>query len=53
MMTLGMIFWIFFLVALIVGVWQGRSSWPASVPWLVVWILLGILGWAVFGGPIK
>ena len=58
-MTLGIAFWIVFLLWVILG-WlpvpssppQAATLWPTARNILLV-ILLLILGWGVFGAPIK
>ena len=53
MLTLGLLFWILFIVGLIfygVGAFRTREY---TVPELLFWVLFAILGAAVFGGPIK
>jgi len=56
-MTIGLLFWIVFLVALIFGAGWGWPRDPANRyafgSWVVLWVLLGLLGWAAFGSPIK
>ena len=56
-MTLGLLFWILWIVALVFGVWSGYPLQPVPIRnWgggLLVFILIGILGWAQFGAPIK
>jgi len=59
-MGAGMWFWIIYILCLIFGLFL---SWPANASdksaWrpfgsnLIVLILLGLLGWGVFGPPIK
>jgi hypothetical protein len=56
-MTLATWFWLFYVLSVIFGVWfnyDGQIAWyrRAGVYPLVV-ILVGILGYAVFGSPIK
>lgn len=54
-MTLGLAFWVLWLVALVFGVW---SAWPVSGPYhiwggnLLLFVLITILGWHAFGPPI-
>jgi hypothetical protein len=57
-MPLGIFFWVVYVVAIIFGVWSNYE--PAPSPWfkragayLVLWLLVGILGWAVFGAVVK
>ena len=50
-MSISLLFWIIYLIALLFSVW---SSWHArnlgnTVP---IWILIGLLGWQVFGPAI-
>ncbi len=58
-MQMRMLFWILMLFWLLVGVW---SLWPASgavlaygaMGWgLVLFLLVGLLGWKVFGAPLQ
>jgi hypothetical protein len=57
-MTLAILFWVLYIIALVFGLWSGYTpgqpytfrSWGGSV---LVFVLFGILGWAVFGGPVK
>lgn len=56
-MPKGILFWVLWLFCVIFGLW---CYWPVSGgPWyplggnLVVFILLGILGWNQFGPPIQ
>jgi len=51
-MTLGLAFWILMLLWLVFGMWQ---SWPNHYVVggnLLLFILLLLLGWKVFGAPI-
>jgi hypothetical protein len=57
-MPLGILFWVLYLVALLVGGWGYYE--PAQPLWfrragsyLILWILVGILGWSVFGPAVK
>ena len=57
-MPLGILFWVIYLLSLVVGLWGYYE--PAPSPWfrraggyVVLWILVGILGWSVFGPAIK
>lgn len=54
-MALGLLFWVLMILTLIFGGWQWHTGSP-QWPWgnsLLVYILLGLLGWAVFGAPIR
>lgn len=51
-MTLGLAFWIVFLIALIFSSWR---NWPDRAIIggnLVMFVLFALLGWRVFGAPI-
>lgn len=57
-MGMGLIFWILMLLWLVFGFVMWRS--PATIgpygPWgnsLLLFILLLLLGWSVFGAPVK
>ncbi len=55
-MSAGIWFWIIYVLCVLFGLW---SDWPADRNMrplggrLVVFILLGLLGWRVFGPPIQ
>lgn len=57
-MTLAVLFWVLMIVWLVFGLWAGYAPgqpysprvWGAS---LLTFVLLAILGWATFGGPVK
>ncbi len=52
-MPKGLAFWIIFLIAFVFSVWIG---WPwtfGALPILVLFLLIGLLGWGVFGPPIQ
>ena len=52
-MTLGLAYWICMLIWLVLGVW---SAWPdlrASGGNGLLFVLLVLLGWKVFGAPIQ
>jgi hypothetical protein len=59
-MTLGLLFWILMLLWLVGygwGTFHGPAgqpvSWPTVGPNILLFILLLILGWKVFGSPIQ
>lgn len=57
-MLISTLFWIIWLICLIfggVGVFRSADDnrWYGGGFSLVVWVLLGLLGWATFGAPIK
>lgn len=57
-MMLAIWFWVLYVVALVFGFWTvyipGQPYPFRSLPGsLLFFILVGILGWAVFGAPVK
>lgn len=57
-MPLGILFWVLYVVAIIFGIWVSYE--PNQPVWfrragsyLIVWILIGILGWATFGPAVR
>jgi len=57
-MPLGILFWVLYVVAVIFGLWSnyvpGQPQWyRAAAPFLILWILVGILGWSVFGPVVR
>lgn len=55
-MSIGIVYWIIILLWLIFGLWQSWPT-PGTKPWtmggnIVLFILLVLLGWRVFGPPI-
>jgi hypothetical protein len=59
-MTVGFLFWLLMILWLIAGVlvyWPApgadrRAFWPVGGH-VLIWVLLFLLGWQVFGWPIK
>jgi TM2 domain-containing membrane protein YozV len=57
-MSLGLLFWVVYLIAVL---FLGWSNYEAGQPFplkragssFVFWLLVGILGWAVFGAVVK
>lgn len=58
-MPLALLFWVLMLLWLVLGFW---TSWPGQRPALpygplgsnlLLFILLGLLGWAVFGAAVR
>ena len=52
-MSIGLLFWIIMVVGLLFGFYTNRTTplvWASNS--LVLWILLALLGWAVFGPAI-
>jgi hypothetical protein len=57
-MTLAVLFWILMILWLVLGLWReyvpGQPyPFPRVVGNLFLFVLLVILGWQVFGGPVK
>lgn len=52
-MSMGLMYWILMLIWLVFGLWW---HWPSWQPWiggnLLLFVLLLLLGWRVFGPPI-
>ncbi len=50
-MSIGLLFWVLFIVSVVLGfVPQAQTNrWPGQI---VVWVLLALLGWVVFGGAV-
>lgn len=52
MLSIGLLFWILMIIALLFGLYQNRTNlWQSSFP-LFLWFLLFLIGWQVFGFPI-
>jgi len=53
-MTIGFIFWLLMIIWLVFGIWSFRSTpnWPFAAGSGLVFVLLFLLGWKVFGWPI-
>ena len=55
-MGLGLLYWILMLIWLIFSIWWhwpirgGTTYWPSQV---FIFFLLVILGWTVFGAPVR
>lgn len=53
-MPLGVLFWVIYVVTLILGFWANYDAaqplwWRRASGLFVLWVLVGILGWKVFG----
>jgi len=53
-MPLGIMFWVVYVVAILFGLWSNYV--PGDAMWVrragfsfVLWLLVGVLGWEVFG----
>ena len=52
-MSIGLLFWVIMVVGLLFGFYTNRATpfvWMSNS--LVLWVLLALLGWAVFGPAI-
>lgn len=52
-MTLAILYWVLYIVSIVFGFWSTGWNVKAFGGSFVVFVLLFILGWAVFGAPIK
>lgn len=57
-MTLSVWFWVIYVLAVLFGVWSNYE--PGQPLWFrragaygLLWLLVGILGWRVFGSVVK
>lgn len=57
-MTLSVWFWLFYVLSIVFAVWREYTP-GAAYPWyrgswyLFIYVLLGLLGWKVFGSPVQ
>jgi len=56
-MPLAYLFWTIYVISVLVGLW---GFYVPNTPWykgaggyLILWILVGMLGWHVFGSVVK
>ncbi len=55
-MSAGIWFWIIYVVGLFFGggwVFRSPENRTYAVPGLIFWVLIGLVGWGVFGPPIR
>lgn len=55
-MTIGFLFWLIMILCLLFGIWRGYCDVPARSVYgmsFLLWFLLFLLGWKVFGFPIQ
>ena len=57
-MPLSYLWWVIYILSLLVGLWGWYE--PAPSPWfrraggyIILWVLVGMLGWRVFGSAVK
>jgi hypothetical protein len=49
-MSIGLLFWVIMIIGLLLGLYNNRATpmaWVGNS--LVLWLLLALLGWRVFG----
>jgi hypothetical protein len=57
-MSLSVWFWLFYVLSIVFAIWReyepGKAyAWYRGSWYVFVYILLGLLGWKVFGSPIQ
>ena len=57
-MPLGILFWVIYVIAILFGVWSNYAAadpaWPRRAgAYGVLWLLVGFLGWTVYGPVVK
>lgn len=56
-MPLSILFWVIYIFSLIFGAWgfyvPGQPWYRPAGGYFVLWVLVGILGWHVFGPAIR
>jgi hypothetical protein len=52
-MTLAIFFWVTYLIVFLYSAWVSRPNWAAGAPSLAIMLLIGVLGWGQFGGPVR
>ena len=57
-MPLGILFWVLYVVAIVFGFWSNyQAGQPLAVrqfgAYGILWLLVGFLGWQVFGPVVK
>ncbi len=51
-MPLSLAFWVLMIVWLAMGFWSLGPNWKTGFPNLLLFILLALIGWKVFGAAI-
>ena len=52
-MSIALLFWVLYLVALVFSAYSSRAAWPNwAGSGLLYFVLIGLLGWAVFGAAV-
>ncbi len=58
-MTLAVWFWLFYVISIVFGIWDGWVPVAGANPYarrgwyVVLYLMLGCLGWKVFGSPVQ
>jgi ABC-type polysaccharide/polyol phosphate export permease len=56
-MTISLLFWMIYIIAIVFSLWasyDGGPNWPRRAgSHFILWVLIGILGWKVFGPAIR
>lgn len=52
-MTAGIWFWIIYVLSFLFTGWWWWPLTQERAPWLVMYILIGLVGWGTFGPPIR
>lgn len=52
-MTPALCFWIVMLIWFVLGLWEAKGQWRERAPSALLFVLLFLLGWNVFGWPIQ
>lgn len=52
-MSKGLLFWIVYVLVVVFGLWHFWPSPLSATPYGVVMLLVGLIGWQVFGPPVK
>jgi len=57
-MPLGVLFWVLYVVSILLGVWGSYNPqqplwYKAFSGYVVIWVLVGMLGWHVFGPVVR
>lgn len=57
LMPLSILFWVIYIICLVFGVWgfyvPGQPWYRPAGGYVILWILVGILGWHVFGPAVR
>ncbi len=57
-MPISILFWVIYLISIIFGWWgyyaAGDATWPRRFGgYVALWVLVGLLGWHVFGPALR